>query len=191
MAAGQGVEAHGASVLSAQEGVPYLVVWVGVVYTQVLNPRGKPLVEPEVGPPLHGHLRSCDSHVIMMQQQSNRLVAIFLIINFFLHIIYCTRYIALYCTVLHCTILYCTVLYCIILYCTVLYCVLHCNILYCTVLYCTVLYCTILYCIVLYCTVLYYTVLYSIVLYCTVLYCNILYCTVLYCTVLPTRFPNH
>ena len=74
MAAGQGVEAHGAGILSAQEGVPYLVVWVCVVYAQVLNPCGKPLVEPEVGPPLHGYLRSYESHVIMMQLAAVKLI---------------------------------------------------------------------------------------------------------------------
>ena len=63
VAVGKGVQAHGTGVLPAQEVGPDLILRVGVVNTQVLNPRGKPFVEPEVGPPLHGHLRSRESHV--------------------------------------------------------------------------------------------------------------------------------
>ena len=64
MAAGQSIQAHGTGVLSTEEIGPYLVLWVGVVNTQVLNPGGEALVQPEMSPPLHGHLRSCDIHMI-------------------------------------------------------------------------------------------------------------------------------
>ena len=63
MAVGKSIEAHGTGVLSAQEVGPDFILRVGVVNTQVLNPVGKPFIEPEVGPPLHGHLRSGESHV--------------------------------------------------------------------------------------------------------------------------------
>ena len=53
---GEGVQTEGTGVLSAEEVGPYLKFWVGVVNTQVLNPGGKTLIEPKVGPPLHGHL---------------------------------------------------------------------------------------------------------------------------------------
>ena len=42
--------------LSAEEVGPDVELWVGVVYAEVLNPRGKTLVQPQVRPPLHGHL---------------------------------------------------------------------------------------------------------------------------------------
>ena len=53
---GEGVQTESTGVLSAEEVGPYLKLRVGVVYTQVLDPGGKTLIEPEVGPPLHGHL---------------------------------------------------------------------------------------------------------------------------------------
>ena len=56
VAAGEGIQTHGAGILPRQEVGPYLILWVGVVYTQVLYPCGEPLVQPEVGPPLHRHL---------------------------------------------------------------------------------------------------------------------------------------
>ena len=53
---GEGIQTQSTGILMAQEVGPDLKLWVGVVYTQVLDPSGKTLIEPEVGPPLHGHL---------------------------------------------------------------------------------------------------------------------------------------
>ena len=61
VAVGQRVHTHGTGVLPAKEVGPDLVLWVGVVNTQVLDPCRKALVQPQVGPPLHGDLLSCDS----------------------------------------------------------------------------------------------------------------------------------
>ena len=56
MAVGKGVEAHGTGVLPAEEVGPYLVLRVGVVDTEVLDPGGKTFIEPQMSPPLHGDL---------------------------------------------------------------------------------------------------------------------------------------
>jgi len=56
VAVGKGIKAQGSGVLPADEGVPDLILRVGVVHAEKLNPGGKPFVEPQVRPPLHGDL---------------------------------------------------------------------------------------------------------------------------------------
>ena len=67
MAIGKGIQAHSTGMLLAEEVGPDLILWVGVVYTEVLYPGGKALVEPEVSPPLHRHLRPGDTHMTATQ----------------------------------------------------------------------------------------------------------------------------
>ena len=56
MGVGERVQAEGIGILSAQEVGPYVKLRVGVVNTQILDPGGESFVQPQVGPPLHGHL---------------------------------------------------------------------------------------------------------------------------------------
>ena len=70
VAVGQGVKAHCTGILSTEEVDPYLVLWVGVVNTQVLYPGGKAFVQPQVSPPLHGHLTSHECHVTLRDSYS-------------------------------------------------------------------------------------------------------------------------
>ncbi len=61
----EGVQTKSTSVLTAEEVGPYLKLWMGVVNTQVFYPCGKAFVEPEVGPPLHGHLTvTCTRYIV-------------------------------------------------------------------------------------------------------------------------------
>ena len=55
MAVGQRIWVHG-RIFSGDKLGPYLVLWMAVVYAQVLYPGGKAFIEPKVGPPFHGHL---------------------------------------------------------------------------------------------------------------------------------------
>ena len=56
VAVGKRVEAHGAGVLPTEKVGPYLVLRVGVVNREVLDPGGKTFIEPQMSPPLHGDL---------------------------------------------------------------------------------------------------------------------------------------
>ena len=63
VAVGQRVHTHGTGVLTAEKGRPDLVLWVGVVDAKVLDPRRETLVQPQVGPPLHGDLHGSFTQV--------------------------------------------------------------------------------------------------------------------------------
>jgi len=52
----EGVQTQCAGVLPAEEVGPNVKLWVGVVYTKILDPGGEAFVEPQVRPPLHGYL---------------------------------------------------------------------------------------------------------------------------------------
>ena len=51
MAAVQSVQVQSAGVVCGDKLGPDVVLWEAVVHTQILDPRRKALVEPQVGPP--------------------------------------------------------------------------------------------------------------------------------------------
>lgn len=52
MAAVQSVQVQRAGVIRGDELGPDVVLWEAVVHTQILDPGRKPLIQPQVGPPL-------------------------------------------------------------------------------------------------------------------------------------------
>ena len=59
MAVRQGIQVESTGILPAQEVGPDFKFWMSVVDAQVFNPCCKALVQPKVGPPLHGDLCMC------------------------------------------------------------------------------------------------------------------------------------
>ena len=63
----QGIQVQSTGILPAQEVGPDFKFWVSVVNTEVLDPRRKTLVQPQVGPPLHSDLCMCMTARNIMQ----------------------------------------------------------------------------------------------------------------------------
>ena len=51
MAVVQCVQLQGPAQVSVDELRPHIILREAVVHTEILNPRGKPLIQPQVGPP--------------------------------------------------------------------------------------------------------------------------------------------